>query len=385
MSREVIRVLALMEARSGREGPARNLLRFAARAAQEAAGRPRVALSLVTFQRGGGPNEFIAAAQKAGLGTHILTESRRFDTDPLRQLNAIVSAVQPDIVQSHNVKSHLFVRWLGLPRRFPWVAFQHGYTATDLKDRLYNQIDRWTLPAAHRVVAVCGSFAQRLERRGVSHERIRIQHNSVAPFVAPDAQVVEALRQKLGSPATRLILVVGRFSHEKGHADLLQAAALLRKLGVGDWRVVLVGDGPEAANLRSLATSLDLENEVVFVGQQADVAPFYAAASALALPSHSEGSPNVVLEAMAAGVPIVATAVGGVPEMLSHQQTGLIVAPRDPRAMADQLKALLDSESLRRRLATAARERTEDIYTPDAQCKSWVSIYEELLDDRSQA
>jgi glycosyltransferase involved in cell wall biosynthesis len=368
-----------MEARSGREGPARNLLRFGERAAREAAGRSRVALSVVTFQRRAGPNAFITAAEDAGLGTHVLAERGRFDTGPLRQLRAIVAEVRPDIVQSHNVKSHLFVRWLGLHRRFPWVAFNHGYTATDLKDRIYNQVDRWTLPSAHRVVAVCEPFARRLERHGVPRERIRIQHNSVPPFAPPSAEAVARVRQAMGNPAVRLILAVGRFSHEKGHSDLLRAASLLRRTGPHDWRIVLVGDGPESANLRSLTNSLGLENEVVFAGQQADVAPYYALAAILALPSHSEGSPNVVLEAMAAGVPVVATAVGGVPEILSHDQTGLITSPQDPQAMADGLRRLLDSESLRIRIGSAARERAATVYTPEAQCQAWVSIYEELL------
>ncbi len=372
-----------MEARSAREGPARNLLRFGARAAQPAEGRPRVELTVVAFQRGDEPNAFIESAKEAGLSAHVLTERRRFDTDPLRQLDAIVSDVRPDIIQSHNIKSHLFVRWLGLHRRYPWVVFNHGYTATNLKDRLYNRVDRWTLPAAHRVVAVCGPFAERLECRGVSRERIRIQHNSVAPFIAPDADAVEKIRQKLGSPSAKLILVVGRFSREKGHADLLRAASLLQKLGPRDWQIVLLGEGPESPNLREMTTSLKLESQVIFAGQQADVAPYYALATMLALPSHSEGSPNVVLEAMAAGVPIVATAVGGVPEILSHEQTGLVIAPRDPKGMAAELRRLLDDEPLRQRLAEAARELATTVYTPEAQCRAWVSIYEELLNPMS--
>jgi glycosyltransferase involved in cell wall biosynthesis len=82
---------------------------------------------------------------------------------------------------------------------------------------------------------------------------------------------------------------------------------------------------------------------------------------------------------MAAGVPVVATAVGGVPEILSHDQTGLITSPQDPQAMADGLRRLLDSESLRIRIGSAARERAATVYTPEAQCQAWVSIYEELL------
>ena len=283
-------------------GPSKNLIQIGLRGAQAEAGH-QLALSVVTFQRGlsDTPTPFVAAAQQAGLPVHVLTERRRFDSAPIRQLKELVSSVRPDIIQSHNIKSHLFVRATGLHQLYPWVAFQHGYTATDLKDQIYNQVDRWTLRAAHRVVAVCQAFANRLETRGIPKERIRVQHNSVRPFDPPLAQATAELRNKFGLDGYLVILAVGRLSREKGHADLLQAAAQLSKQSLAPWKLLLVGDGPEQANLEAQRKALGLESEVIFAGHQTDVRPFYAAADLLALPSHTEGSPNVVLESMAAG------------------------------------------------------------------------------------
>src|ERR1700694_4813917 len=173
-------------------GPAKNLIEFATRAPQARQGLPRVEISILTFTRGDTPsNAFLAAVRDAGLNALVIPERHRFDPQTLPRLRMAVAEFRPDIIHSHNVKSNLFVRLLGLHRQYPWIAFNHGYTATDLKDRLYNQFDRWSLRVAFANVAVCRPFAQKLETYGVPPERIRIQHNSVRPFVPPPPAEVE--------------------------------------------------------------------------------------------------------------------------------------------------------------------------------------------------
>jgi Glycosyl transferase 4-like domain len=139
---KTVRVLALMEATSV-AGPAKNLIEFARRARQPEPGRIRAEISIVTFERGAGRrNAFVQAAQDAGIPVIVLSERRRFDSGVLRQLRDAVLREKPDIIQSHNNKSHLLVRLLRLHREYPWMAFNHGYTAVDLKDRIYSQFDR---------------------------------------------------------------------------------------------------------------------------------------------------------------------------------------------------------------------------------------------------
>jgi glycosyltransferase involved in cell wall biosynthesis len=375
-----IRVLALIEAQSV-SGPAKNLIEFAASASQPREGLPCIALSIVTFQRGvGQPNAFVIAAKKAGLEIFVIEERRRFDTRAMAQLRAIVQAFRPDVIQSHNVKSHFFVRKLGLHLQAPWIAFNHGYTSKDFKDRLYNQLDRWSLRVCFRLVTMCKPFAKMFERLGVAPERIRIQHNSVRPFARPADEVVARIRQELGIAGERIVLTVGRMSREKGHADLLRAIARLVERGTfHNCRVVFVGDGPEMESLKALSAKLGLGELICFAGHQVEVGPYYALATLLALPSHSEGSPNVVLEAMAAGVPVVATAAGGVPEILTDQQNGLIVPLRDPAAMADGIERLLQDELLRSGVIEASRQCAATLYTPEARCSSLIALYEETL------
>jgi glycosyltransferase involved in cell wall biosynthesis len=383
MSERPIRVVALMESTTV-SGPAKNLIEFARRAAQPEAGIPTVHFHLVTYTRGDTESEFVIAAKAAGIPTFQLVENRRFDTKVLPELKRILADCAPDILQSHNIKSHFYIRMLGLHRRYPWVVFNHGYTNIDWKDRLYTQFDRWSLRAAHRVVAVCGPFADRLKRRGVDPAIIRIQHNSVKPFDRPAEEQCRVVLRELNITNEASVLCVGRLSSEKGHMDLLEAIGLLARMpDLPPYRVVLVGDGPERHALEQAAQRLQIADRVVFAGHKTDMRPFYATASILALPSHTEGSPNVVLEAMAAALPVVATRVGGVPEIMIEDQTGFIVPPRNPQAMADGIRRMLLDPELRKRTGAAGYDRVRHDFTPEAYRRSLAGFYREIVDGRS--
>ncbi len=364
-------------------GPARNLIDFAKRARETHAGVPPIEVCIATYRRrGSGPEfPFAAAVREAGLPAEVISEKHAFDFGAISQLERIIALRQPHIVQTHNVKSHLFIRLLSAWRSRPWVVFQHGYTNKDLRDRIYNQLDRWTLRKACRVVSVCQAFSGRLQRWGVPASRIVVLHNPVRPFIPPDALDVDATRQELAlEPGTFIVLAVGRLSREKGHRDLLEAAAILRGLHPSaPVRFVLVGDGPERRALAARSDELGLQADVTFTGQKHDVRPFYALAGIVVLPSHSEGSPNVILEAMAAGVPVVATAVGGVPEMVTDAVTGLLVPSRNPTALASALARLIADDELRHKLAASASLCVKTKHSQAEYCRSLAGVYQEAI------
>ncbi|MFZ0314531.1 MAG: glycosyltransferase [Candidatus Korobacteraceae bacterium] len=380
MTSKRIRVLTLIE-NALVTGPARNLIEFGKMAATAEGDLPAVEITLVTYQRGAEESALALAAQEAGLGVRTVAERRRWDTQVFGHLKKAVVEINPDILETRNVKSHFFVRLLGLHRRYPWIAWNHGYTRISRLDRMYSWLDRWSLPKAYRVVTVCRPFAQQLERLGVERDRITILHNSVKPFVRPPEEAVRGVRRELGvAEDEAVILAIGRVSQEKGHADLVRAAAALEAMpGAPRFRIVIVGDGPERVGLAQLASQLGIEQRIAFAGFQRDTKPYYAMATAMAVPSHSEGSPNVVLEAMAAGLPIAASAVGGVPEILEENVTGLMVPPRNPEAMAKALLRILSDAELRARLGAAARARTESSHTPEAYRRTLVEFYQETL------
>ena len=385
VSRSTIRVLTLIENASV-TGPARNVIEFGKIAAHAEEGLPAVEVTLVTYQRGAEESALAKAARDAGLAVSTIAEQRRWDTKVLGQLKKVVTGINPDILETRNVKSHFLVRLTRLHRKYPWVAWNHGYTATSRLDETYTKLDRWSLKGACRVVTVCQPFARDLVKLGVRKDRITILHNSVKPFVTPPQEEVERTWRKLGiADDEAVILSVGRLSQEKGHADLIRAAAILSGAPeIPRFRVVIVGDGPEREPLLHLASELGVTQRIKLAGFQRDMNPYYAMATLLAVPSHSEGSPNVVLEAMAAGLPIVANEVGGIPETLEQGVTGLMVTPRSPDAMATGILRVLTDDELRDRIAATARECAANDYAPSAYRRALVEFYQEVLDSRTK-
>jgi glycosyltransferase involved in cell wall biosynthesis len=371
-----------MEALWPTTGPAKNLLEFAARALSVSGPLPRASIAIATYHRGTESidNDFVLACKKAGLEIHIIHERFLFDPAVIPAIRALVEKFKPDIVQTHAVKSHFLVRLSGINRKRPWVAFHHGYTWTSLRTRFYNELDRWSLRAPKRVVTVCRPFALALQAIGVRSERIVVQHNAVKSFSPAPAETVARLRQRLGiEEGARVILCVGRLSREKAQSDFIKAAAIERKKNPHrNIRYVVAGDGPDRQMLEDLAKAQEIEDWVVFPGQVADLRPFYTMADIAVLPSHSEGSPNVLLEAMAAGLPIIATAVGGVPEIVEHEKQALLVEKKNPAALARSIERLLEDVELSRDLSTAARQCIA-AYTPEAYRDSVLTLYQSCL------
>jgi len=373
-----IRVLTLIESASV-TGPARNIIEFAKMARRPEDDLPAVEVTLLTYRRGSDESALARAAREAGVPVITVDERRRWDTRVLPQLRQAITKHNPDILETRNVKSHFLVRLLGLDRKFRWVAWNHGYTATSWLDRSYTQLDRLSLRGAHRMVTVCRPFADKLVTLGVPREKITVLHNSVKPFVAPPPEDVAYLRRSFGLSDEAVILSVGRLSQEKGHADLLRVGAALAVMpGTPRFRIVIVGDGPELEPLVRLLERLGIEKQVSLAGFQRDTKPYYAMATLVAVPSHSEGSPNVVLEAMAAGLPIVAKSVGGVPEILKEGVTGLLVPEGKPQWMAHAIRRVLCEPELRTRLGTAARARALAEHTPEAYRRRLVRFYESV-------
>src|SRR6185312_2645897 len=246
-----MRLMAIIEAATV-TGPAKNLIDFC-----QSAGNARTALEtrIVTFerplQRG---NEFAEYVRKAGIDLQIIPERVRFDSSVIPALWRAAEEWKPDIVQTHAVKSHFLVARSGLLRRYPWVAFHHGYTQTDFKMRLYNQLDRWSLSKSAGLVTVSESFKRQLLALGIAGDRVSVLQNAVSPAWVDRVRKADAaaIRRELGLEAKQVILAVGRMSREKAHGDLIAAFHLL-KTSHPLAKLVLVGDGPERAALERSA------------------------------------------------------------------------------------------------------------------------------------
>jgi glycosyltransferase involved in cell wall biosynthesis len=372
---KTIRVMAMVEAYSI-SGAAKAVLEFARESRYTHPGLPKIDLSVVTFDRRRGANAFTDAIQNLGTPLDVVIERGRFDRKILPQLRAFAAKRDTHLVWSNSIKSHFLVRWAGLNDSRKWVAFHHGYTTTDTRVRLYNQLDWWSLRRADRVLTSSAAFVKELERRNVQPDRIHVQHMPIRPFAAVTEDRKAELRRRLGlDDRTRVLLSVGRLSREKGHADLVWA--LPKMLGLArDWRLrlVVVGEGPERARIEDLCRRLDLTDVVTLTGHQDEINPYYAIADVFLLPSLSEGCPNVLLEAMAAGVPVVATAVGGVPEVAVSGRNAILVKKHDVGGLASATAELLKNQNLRDRLAANAQAIVSQESPEDYFC-SMASVF----------
>jgi glycosyltransferase involved in cell wall biosynthesis len=387
-----IKILSLVEATTV-NAVAKNVMEFhrAARELHEQARDfPKIEACIVTFERkrepGQSPNAFAETAREQELEVAVIPERRRFDLSAIPALKRLVDEQRPDIIVTHSVKSHFLLWRSQLWRKYPWVAFHHGYTTTDLKMRAYNWLDRWSLPKADHLITVCRAFALELaSTSGVALEEISVRHNSVRPKPNVVLDEARSLKTRLGiANGERIVLTVGRLSREKAQIDLLAAYNHLLSTKTDlSIRLIMVGDGPERARLESAAQAYGFKERVIFTGQMTDVQLFYAAADVFVLPSHSEGSPNVLLEAMAANLPIVATDVGGVAEIVENNESALLVPPNDPDALATAIVRVLTDNELRQRLTTNASMLVATNYTPENYVRSLTDIYREVIHRRA--
>jgi glycosyltransferase involved in cell wall biosynthesis len=285
-----------------------------------------------------------------------------------RALARLLDREAPAIVHTHGYRADLQAFGIARSRSRAAVATVHGFTGGDLKLRAYKWLQRHALRQADAVVAVSRPIAEQIVRGGVSRERVHLIRNAWRRRSAPLARA-EA-RTLLGLPQSGFVAGwIGRLSREKGPDVWLDAFSRLED---PESHTCFVGDGPDR---RALAQRLrgSLAGRVHFAGEQPDAARLLSAFDVVVLSSRTEGTPIVLLEAMDALVPVVATAVGGVPDVLSDRE-GWLVPPDDPAALLAALEAVRTSPAAARMRAGAARDRL----TRDLSFPAWLDAHEGL-------
>jgi glycosyltransferase involved in cell wall biosynthesis len=277
------------------------------------------------------------------------------------------------VVHTHGYRADVLAgRAVG--RRATRVATVHGFTGGDWKNRLYERLQIGSYRHYDAVIAVSRSVEVRLQGQGLGAPRLVLLPNAwSSPVPALSRQ---AAREALGiAPDATVVGWVGRLSAEKGCDVLLQAAALLPDSGI---RFSVVGDGAERSRLEAQAVSLGLGDRVTWHGLMPAAGRLMAAFDLFALSSRTEGTPIALFEAMAAGVPVVATAVGGVPDVLGADQ-GWLVPSESPAELAASIRLALSDRAEALRRTVRASEHLGRDYAADPWLDRHVQLYSRLI------
>jgi glycosyltransferase involved in cell wall biosynthesis len=357
--------------------------------------------TLVAGDVGRGEESMAFVADRAGVEVVRLPGLSR-DLSPLRDAVAawrvarIIRRVRPDVVHTHTAKAGAIGRvaavLAGRPGRRPVVVHTfHGHVLRGYFGRagtlLFRAIETVLARATDRLVAVSPEVRDELvglhvaPARKFSVVRLGIE---LEPRVRFEGDADEA-RRRHGIGAGKFVVGwFGRMTAVKRTDDLLTMLAGVRERGV-DALLLFVGDGDDRDRLEQRAHDLGLARSCLFVGYQEDVAPWYAICDAVVLTSASEGTPVTIIEALAAGKPVVATRVGGVPDVVDEGETGFLVRPRDTHALAERLEILARDPERRAAMGAAGRERMLGRYAVDRLVDDVDVLYRELLASRSPA
>jgi glycosyltransferase involved in cell wall biosynthesis len=255
------------------------------------------------------------------------------------------------------------------------------YEISPFRRWLYVLAERLTSPLADRIVAVSSHITRDLiHRYGISPEQVVTIRNGIeADSFVPARSPSDVLKELNVNNQDRRIGLAARMTPQKGHLVLLQALRLISQR-FSNLRCLLIGDGPLRPSLERYAGELGVAGQCVFTGIRSDIADLLSVVEVVVLPSHSEGLPFVLLEAMALAKPVVATRVGGNPEVVEDGKTGLLVPPADPKAMAEAIAFLLDHPDEAACMGKRGRERVVECFGLDRMVKALEQLYLELLD-----
>lgn len=320
-----------------------------------------------------GFSSFKLRAERAGAPILPVTDSGPFDLSLVRTLIHLCREHHVDVWHAHDYKTDV----LGLIIRRFWpmklVTTVHGWVQVTRRTRIYYAIDRRVLRFYDHVIAVSDDLRDECARFGVNSDRLTLVPNGIdtdryRPGGGP----------KMRKASTLTIGAVGRLAPEKGFDVLIKSVAKLVGQGC-QLKLKIAGEGSEGAALHELCSTLGLHKHVDFMGQVEDMQSFYSMLDIFALSSFREGLPNVVLEAMAMGVPVVSTTVAGIPQLIEDQKTGALVQAGSVDELAEAIRHLTASAETRRLLARNARGVVVRDFDFGARMQKVMRIYDRLL------
>jgi glycosyltransferase involved in cell wall biosynthesis len=336
--------------------------------------------TFISFPEKGRCRSFLSAVRQEGFESLALQNDSPWFRRCIKEIAGVLKQHHASVLLCHGYKANILGRPAARRAGLPAIAVSRGWTGENWRVRLYERWDRFHLRYMDHVVAVSDAQAAKVRKAGVPNERLRVIHNAIDPerFVDPDERYRTKLERFFRTPRSHIIATAGRLSPEKGFDVFLNAAARVLETQP-DVGFVIFGHGGLKQLLQQQIAMLGVGNSVVLAGFRNDLDRFIPQLDLFVLPSHTEGLPNVVLEACAAGVPVVATEVGGTPEVIEDGVSGFLVPPGDADTLANRILEALESEERMREIGFNGRQRVLEEFTFTAQVEGYLNLFSKLL------
>lgn len=316
-----------------------------------------------------------------GVAVHVVTSLVRpislfKDIDGFRELKMLIKSVKPDLISTHSSKAGVLGRLAAKTCGIPVIFTAHGWAFTEgvptTKRNMYIWAERFAAKWADKIICVSDNDRKLALDYGVATEDHLITIHNGMPFISGTFNNNKGEEDK-----TVEFIMVARFSEPKDHQLLLHAIQQINSQN--DYTFSLVGDGELLEKTRNLCFQLNIEEKVRFLGSRQDVPELLAGADVFVLTSNWEGLPRSIIEAMRAELPVIASDVGGVSELVEEGVTGYLVPRGDAETLRARLEILIDNPELRQQMGMAGYERFIEKFTFDRMLKETVKVYEEVL------
>lgn len=322
---------------------------------------------------------FVTEGRRRGFSVHSIDSFNQFDPRIVLGVIRLVNELGIDLIHTHETKSDIIGLMAARCSGRPVITTVHGWIFNTLKQRIYIGMDKKSLRYFDRVIAVSEKMRNELLACSVPRERIDLLHNGIVVENYKNSGKRGFLNTLAQCAKNRPVIgTVGRLSREKGHRDLVIAVSLILKQGL-DISCFIIGDGPEREHLEKLISDLSLQNNVFLTGYLREPQRAIEDLDLFVLPSYTEGLPNVVLESLLMDVPVIATRVGGTPDVIENGTHGVLVEPGSPADLAAAITDFSGDPKKYRLMAQAGKNQVITRFNFTNRTRQLENIYEDVI------
>ncbi|MDD5259286.1 MAG: glycosyltransferase family 4 protein [bacterium] len=318
-------------------------------------------------------------AQESGIKIIEIPCEGKYDKRTIPFINKYIQQEQFDIVHSHGYKANFYAGVSRLPAACKRVATCHNWLGQSPKMLFYRWLDKKVLKKFDAIIAVSEIIRREIEKAGISLGKVnKIYNGIIIEDYSQKQGAADHIRKEFNLSATdKVIGCIGRLSPEKGQRSLIKAL-VGSKNEPSKIKALIIGDGPLLGQLSNLAHKLNVYGQVVFTGVRQDIPDILAAIDIFVLPSLTEGLPMALLEAMAAKKPVIATAVGEVPQVIDHEVSGFLIQPNDHEGLKKMIRYILNNKEKAQQVAEKGFGELQARFSMQQMVESYSNLYLKL-------